>query len=113
MESFGAMLSPLTLEFVLVSSDYATLTAVSKGVKKHGAKFSLSPAADSARECLCQRKIDGVFVDLAVPGALGLIAGIRKGMSNAKAVIFACLQSSKESAAALSAGANFLLLKPL
>jgi hypothetical protein len=52
-------------------------------------------------------------VDLAVHGALGLIDAIRKGTSNSKAVIFACLQSTKESTAALTAGANFLLRKPL
>ena len=113
MESFGTMTSPLTLEFVLVSSDYAIVTAVSRGVKKYGAKFTLSPAADSARECLNQRKIDGVFVDMEVSGALGLIAAIRKGTANSKAVIFACLQDSKESTVTLSAGANFLLSKPL
>jgi len=103
----------MTLEFVVVSSDYATATAVSRGVKKYGAKFRLSPTADSARDCLSRRKIDGVFVDLEVPGALGLIAAVRKGTSNSKAVIFACVQNSKESTVTLSAGANFLLLKPV
>jgi DNA-binding response OmpR family regulator len=107
------MTSPMTLEFVVVSSDYATATAVSRGVKKYGAKLSLSPTADSARDCLGRRKIDGVFVDLEVPGALGLIAAVRKGTSNSKAVIFGCVQSSKESTVTLSAGANFLLLKPV
>jgi DNA-binding NtrC family response regulator len=107
------MTSLLTLEFVVVSSDYATATAVSHGVKKYGAKLSLSPTADSARDCLSQRKIDGVFVDLEVPGALGLIAAVRKGTSNSKAVVFACVQSSIESTVTLSAGANFLLLKPV
>jgi response regulator RpfG family c-di-GMP phosphodiesterase len=107
------MTPPVTLEFVLVSSDYATVTAVSRGVKKYRANVTLSPATDSARESLSRRKIDGVFVDLEVPDSLGLIAAIRKGTSNSKAVIFACVQSSKESTATLSAGANFLLLKPL
>jgi CheY-like chemotaxis protein len=107
------MSAPVTLEFVLVSSDYATVTAVSRGMKKYGAKVSLSPSADSARESLSRRKVDGVFVDLEVPDVLGLIAAIRKGTSNSKAVIFACVRSSKESTITLSAGANFLLLKPL
>jgi len=39
-------MSPLSeLEFVLVSNDYATVNAVSGGVKKHGAKFILAPTA--------------------------------------------------------------------
>jgi len=105
--------SPLTLEFVVVSGDYATATAISRGLKKCAAKFSLSPSADAACECLGRRKFDGVFIDVEVPGALGLIAAIRKGTSNSKAVIFACVQSSIESILPLGAGANFLLLKPV
>jgi len=108
-----AMTSVLTLDFVLVSSDYATVTAVSRGVKKYGANFSLSPAADSAQDCLSRRRFDGIFVDLDVPDALGLMTAVRKGKSNSKVVIFACVSSSKESTATLGAGANFLLLKPL
>jgi DNA-binding response OmpR family regulator len=107
------MPNPLELEFVLVSGDYATMTAVSGGVKKYGAKFILVPTAEAARDCLNRRKIDGVFVDLEVPGALGVMESIRKGTSNAKAVIFACVLHAKEYTAALNAGANFLLRKPL
>lgn len=104
---------PLALEFVLVSSDYATMQAVSKAVKKYGAKFVLVPTAHEARECLNRRKIDGVFVDMEVPGALGLIESTRKGTSNSKSVIFACLVHAKESTQILALGANFLLRKPL
>jgi ActR/RegA family two-component response regulator len=103
----------LELEFVLVSGDYATMNAVSGGVKKYGAKFILVPTAEAGRDCLKRRKIDGVFVDLEVSGALGLMEAIRKGTSNSKAVIFACVMDAKEYTHALSAGANFLLRKPL
>ena len=103
----------LELEFVLVSNDYATMNAVSGGVKKHGAKFILVPTAEAARDCLNRRKIDGVFVDLEVPEALAVIEGIRKGTANNKAVIFACVADAKDNTRALSAGANFLLRKPL
>jgi len=107
------MIPPLPLEFVLVSSDYAAVTAISRGVKKYEAKSNLSPGADSARDSLRRHKVDGVFVDMEAPGALELIVDIRKGTSNSKTVIFACVQSSKESTVTLSAGANFLLIKPL
>jgi len=107
------MNQPLSLEFVLVSSDYALMQAVAKAVKKYGAKFVLVPTAHEARECLSRRKIDGVFVDMEVPGALGLIESTRKGTSNGRAVIFACLVNAKESTQILAVGANFLLRKPL
>jgi hypothetical protein len=101
------------LEFLLVSNDYATLTAVFGGVKKFGARFTVVPTADSARDYIDRRKIDGVFVDRDVPGALDLIHVIRKGYSNSKAVIYGCLSSAEQSTATLNAGANFLLRKPL
>jgi CheY-like chemotaxis protein len=107
------MNQPVALEFVLVSSDYATMQAVSKAVKKLGAKFLLVPTAHEARESLNRRKIDGVFVDMEVPGALGLIESTRKGTSNNKAVIFACLANTKDSTQILAVGANFLLRKPV
>jgi len=101
------------LEFVLVSNDYATMNAVAAGVKKYGGKFVVVPAAEAARDHLNRRKVDGVFVDLEVQGALGLIESIRKGTSNSKVVIFACVRGSKENTSTLNAGANFLLPKPL
>jgi len=107
------MNQPSALEFVLVSSDYALMQAVSKAVKKFGAKFVLVPAAHEARDCLNRRKIDGVFVDMEVPGAFGLIESTRRGTSNCKAVIFACLINTKESTQILAVGANFLLRKPV
>ena len=107
------MSSPQELEFVLVSSDYAVMNAVSGGVREYGAKFLLVPTAEAARDCLKRRKIDGVFVDMDVPGALGVMEGIRKGTSNNKVVIFACVSDAKENTLTLSAGANFLLRKPL
>jgi len=107
------MSMPIELEFVLVSSDYATMHAVSKGVDKYGGKFVLVPAAEDARQYLNRRKTDGVFVDLEVPGALALIESIRKGAANSKVVIFACGTTSKEYTRTLNAGANFLLRKPV
>jgi CheY-like chemotaxis protein len=101
------------LEFLLVSCDYATLTAVSASVKKFGAKLALVPTADEAREYLSRRRIDAIFVDMQIPGSVGLIEAVRKGSSNVRSAIFACVTDSKESTATLNAGANFLLRKPL
>jgi response regulator RpfG family c-di-GMP phosphodiesterase len=107
-------MSPISeLEFVLVSNDYATMNAVAGGVKKYGGKFTLVPTAEAARDTLNRRKVDGLFVDMAVAGALDVMVGVRKGPSNNKAVIFACIVDSKENTVILSAGANFLLRKPL
>lgn len=109
----AAMSSLPELEFLLVSDDYATLTAVSGGVKKYGAKFALVPTAEAARDYLERKKVDGVFVDMQVAGTVELIERVRKGSSNGKSAIFACGTTAKDSTATLNAGANFLLKKPL
>jgi len=101
------------LEFLLVSNDYPALTAISGGVKKYAAKLGVVPTAEAAREYLERKKIDGVFVDMRISGARELIEAVRKGASNAKAAIFACVQSSRETTGALNAGANFVLRAPL
>lgn len=112
-ESTISMSTLSELEFLLVSGDYATLTAVSGAVKKYGAKLAVVPAAAEARDYLDRRKIDGVFLDMQIPGALGLLESLRRGASNAKVAVFACVRSAGESTATLNAGANFLLRKPL
>lgn len=112
-ESLTTMSSLRTLEFVLVSADYSTLTAVSAGVKKFGAALTFVPNSESARNCLARRKIDAVFVDHEVPGALQFIESIRKGTSNSRVVIFACVADSSVSIAAVRAGANVVVKKPI
>ncbi|PYT82903.1 MAG: hypothetical protein DMG40_04575 [Acidobacteria bacterium] len=86
------MSQPLVLEFVLVSSDYAIMQVVSKAAKKLGAQLVLIPTAHEARELLKRRKIDGVFLDKEVPGALGLSESTRKGAS---AYLWACVSAPR------------------
>ena len=101
------------LEFLLVSNDYVTLSAVTAGLKQLGGHLAVVPTAEEAREFLLRRRIDGVFVDTQLPGAETLVEAIRKGTSNAKAAIFACVADARQSTSTLNAGANFLLRKPL
>lgn len=107
------MSSPLPFEFLLISNNYKTLSAVTEGVKQFGASLGFVSAADLAREYIGRRKLDGIFVDLEVPGALELIRSIREGSSNRLAVIFACFPDAKEPAITVVPGADFLLDNPL
>jgi hypothetical protein len=102
-----------SLEFLLVSSNYQTLTAVAGGLKETGGNLGFVPSTASAQEYISRRKVDGIFIDLDVPGAQDLILHIREGDSNRSAVVFACLPASKESPVAVVAGASYLLQKPL
>jgi len=107
------MPAPATLEFLLVSTDYKTLSGVNGGLKQCGAVLDFVPTKDSALQFIGRRRIDGIFVDLVVNGALDLILSVREGSSNRHAVIFACVGSAAEAAPALGAGANFAVHKPV
>jgi response regulator RpfG family c-di-GMP phosphodiesterase len=107
------MASTASLEFLLVTSNYQTLNAVTDGLEQLGARFDFSTTAEAARDYLGRRKIDGVFVDLEVPGAQDLILAIRRGMANRHAAIFACLPKHHESAAVVVQGATEVLQQPL
>jgi hypothetical protein len=107
------MPAPTALEFLLVSTDYKTLSAVNGGLKQCGAVLDFVPTTDSALQFIGRRRIDGIFVDLAVSGALDLILSVREGSSNRHAVIFACAHSATEAAPALGAGANFVVHEPI
>lgn len=102
-----------SLEFLLVSDHYQTLTAVAGGLKEVRGNLGFVPSTASAREYIGRRKLDGIFIDLEVPGAQDLILHIREGFSNRSVVVFACLPASKESPVAVVAGASYLLQKPL
>ncbi len=112
-EKASAVAPPAVLEFLLVSNNYKTLSVVKGGFEELGAHFGFVPTSELAHDYIGRHKIDGIFVDFEVPGALDLIHSIRLGSSNRYAVIFACVRSATESTAMCAAGANFFLQKPL
>lgn len=107
------MSSPAVFELLLVSTDYQILAVVTRGAKQFGGNLGFVPTIDSARDYLGRRKVDGVFVDLDLPGARELMLSIRDGMSNRNAVVLACVPGAAESPIKLVSGANFILQKPL
>ena len=107
------MTPPTTLEFLLVSTDYKTLTAVAGALKEFGASLGFVPIAEAARDYVERRKIDGIFVDLEIPGAVELINSLRQGRANRHAMVFGCRGTGIEPPELLEARVNFLLQKPL
>ena len=101
------------LEFLLVTAEYTILKTVTAGLKQFKANIGCMTTMDAARDYVGRRKVDGIFLDLQVESALDLITAIREGTSNRFAVIFACVGDRLESKAALRAGANVSLQKPL
>ena len=107
------MATTTALEFLLISNNYETLTAVAGGLQQIGASFDFAPTSEAGRDYIGRRKLDGIIVDLDVPGAEDLILSVRQGISNRSVVVFACLPSGNKSPVAVVAGATFLLPQPL
>lgn len=106
-------MTPVTFDFLLVSSDYDLLKAVTAAVKQLDGKLNVVTSAATARDYVKRRKLDGIVLDLSVPGAMDVIAEIRDGHSNRFATIFTAVANSTESAAAISAGANHAVQRPV
>ena len=100
------------LEFLLISNDHHTLTVVADGLQQIGMRFNFVPTSEGGRDFINRHKVDGIIVDLDVPGAQELILSVRHGGSNRDAVIFACLPRSSKSPVAIVPGATFLLTRP-
>lgn len=101
------------LEFLVTCIDIAVYKTITSAIQRiHGAVNYTSTTA-TARAYVARRKIDGIFLDMALEGAPELVQNIRRGNSNRYAVIFACAGSKQDASELLSSGVNFVLYKPL
>jgi CheY-like chemotaxis protein len=100
-------------EFLIVSRDARCQTILTAAVQDFdGAAYT---AADgiAALAYITRRKLDGIFVDMRIEGALAVIGSLRRGSSNRFAVVFACAGEHEDASRLLNAGANFVVHKPL
>jgi ActR/RegA family two-component response regulator len=101
------------LEFLVVSNDHQVLKTVAESIHTLHGRPNCIPSVATARDYLGWRKVDGIVIDMNLPGALELIGRMRGGSPNRFTVVFACVASSVESQVAIRAGANFVLHRPL
>lgn len=100
-------------EFLVICSDIAAYKTITRTLAKTNPVVDYTSGIATAKAFIERRKIDGIFLDMELPGALGLVQAVRQGGSNRFSVIFACALSGAEAGALLSAGVNFVLYKPL
>jgi DNA-binding NarL/FixJ family response regulator len=101
------------LEFLVVCNDQAMFKSVAAAVRLVNGRLNCAPKASTAGDYITRRKVDGIVVDMGLPGALELIRRARGEGSNRVSVVFACMGPSPESQFAIRAGANFVLHRPL
>jgi FixJ family two-component response regulator len=100
-------------EFLVVCNDAAIFESVAAAVRQLNGRLNCAPKTSSAGDYIARRRVDGIVIDMRLPGALQLIHRARNSSSNRSSVIFACMGAGPEMQMALRAGANFVLHRPL
>lgn len=104
---------PELFEFLLVSTDYDLLKAVTAALKQMNGRLSCATSVEAAGEYIRRRKLDGIVVDLRVPDAKAFVHQVRDGHSNRFAAVFAIVESLADVAGALAMGANYVIQRPI
>jgi hypothetical protein len=101
-----------SFEFLVVgqASSFSLLSTAAHNV--HG-RLSCASSPGTAMEFIARRKVDGVVIDMHMPGAMDLLAYVHHGGLHKRSIVFACIGSPHEAIVALRAGANFVLQSPL
>ena len=101
------------LEFLVVSGDKSLLQVVAAAVESVQGRLNCASTAETARDTIIGRRLDGIVVDMKLIGALETLGQVRASSVNRSAVVLACLGSGAETQLAVHAGANFVLRSPL
>lgn len=105
--------SQANLEFMVVCNDASIFRAVAAAIRNVNGRLNCAPGTAGAWDYLSRRKVDGIVVDMGMPGALEMINRLRVASCNRSSVVFACMGSSTEMQFAVRAGANFVFHQPL
>ncbi|HLJ87210.1 MAG TPA: PilZ domain-containing protein [Candidatus Angelobacter sp.] len=101
------------LELLAVSNDYLILKMFASAVQQLGGRLNSTPSLTSANHFVRNRKIDALIVDLEMRGIHNFLADLRKGSPNRSSTIFACIGFPEQSDSARTAGASFVVSRPL
>jgi CheY-like chemotaxis protein len=100
-------------EFLVVCKDNPVFQTVAAAIRQVKGRLNCAPSAATARDYVAWRKVDGIVIDMNIPGALELIRRVRAATPNRFSAVFACTGSSPETQTAIGAGANFVIHRPL
>lgn len=101
------------LELLVVSNDYSTLRRFVSAWRETGSRLDSTPSIICATELVSSRKLHGILIDMGVKGAVELISQLQVLTGQGIPLILACVSTPQEEKAALAAGANFVVHKPI
>jgi len=100
-------------EFLIVCGPAGIHRTLAAGIHTAGGRSHHTPDTTSAMAYIARRKLDGIFIDVKLEGALNLVGTIRRGNSNRFATVIACASEEHDVSKLLNAGVNFVVHKPL
>jgi DNA-binding response OmpR family regulator len=100
-------------EFLVIGSDIGTYKTITRSLAKINPVVDYTSGIATAKAFIERRKIDGIFLDMELEGALEMVQSIRQAGSNRFTVIFACVRPAEEASHLLNAGVNFVMYKPV
>lgn len=106
-------MEPARWEFLVICSDIAAYKTITRSLGKINPVVDYTSGVATAKAFIERRKIDGIFLDMQLEGALELVQSVRQGGSNRNSVVFACVRPDQDASPLLNAGINFVLYKPL
>jgi DNA-binding response OmpR family regulator len=113
LSPFAAVQNALpNLEFLVVCGDHSLFETLAAAIHQVNGRLRGTPHAQTAADYVLRRKVDGIVIDMSLPGALELIGRVRGSSANRFSVVFACLGLTPETQVAIRAGANFVLRRP-
>jgi len=104
----------MQLESLLLSRDPEVIRVVQPALEKLSIDVEVCRGINSGQEILRTERFDAIIVDCDdLKGALGVMEGLRKSVSNKNSVTFAIVNGSTTTQQAFKMGANFVLQKPI
>src|SRR5215469_8442090 len=100
-------------EFLVVGNDIGTYKTITRSLSKFNPVVDYTSGIATGKAFIERRKIDGIFLDVELEGALDFVQTIRQGGSNRYSLIFACARPGHDASHLLSSGINFVLYKPV
>ena len=104
----------MPLESLLLSRDPEVIRVVQPALEKLSIDVEVCRGVNSGQEILRTEKFDAMIVDCDdLKGAVSVLEGLRKSVSNKNSVTFAIVNGSTTTQQAFKMGANFVLQKPI
>jgi CheY-like chemotaxis protein len=104
----------MQLESLLLSRDPQVIRVGQPALEKLSNDVEVCRGVNSGQEILRTERFDAIIIDCDdLKGALGVLEGLRKSVSNRNSATFAIVNGSTTTQQAFKMGANFVLQKPI